>query len=269
MSEALILTVWELLEGRAVNGQVCFPVRELAQATGTSERNIGRILRLLCASGDLTATGRRRDRTAIFLLRSQTPRGSEAEAAPGSAEGSLQTPTGSWRSSPRSDEATAGQRTDTPTPPDGGSGAAAATAQVDAPDPNPPVAEPVNTEEGRKVGMAAMETWLAVHGHYDDIGEPDLGAGRCGECGQPAPCRWTLGSYELCRHCRRIRQAALVEEPGPTHTRQEQDWATNVPAPSSTTNLIPDLTEALHLSIPVSPEPEPEDDPEDWPLPDY
>ena len=43
-----------------------------------------------------------------------------------------------------------------------------------------------------------------------EIGPPDLEAGRCGECGDEARRRWTLGRFQLCRACRTRRAGAAA-----------------------------------------------------------
>jgi hypothetical protein len=72
--------------------------------------------------------------------------------------------------------------------------------------------QPVPTEHALRWATRLLAR-LEGHNHI----EPDHGPGTCTSCGNQAPVRFTYGTFELCRTCRRarLRAAAKADMPLP------------------------------------------------------
>jgi ribosomal protein L37AE/L43A len=198
----LSLSVYEALERRAVDGEACVPIVELARICTAGETDVRQALRRLTAAGDIVAAGKRNGRTRIWRLPALTPQGERADAA--RSRGAYGDP--GLRDLPRSSD---------PIEPDG-SPDAAASVGGDALRTGQPVANP-DDEPGeeelawrRRVGLRYAYAFLDRFGP-DEIGEPDQPGGECGQCHREARRRYSLGMFVLCRECRMSRAKAALK----------------------------------------------------------
>jgi hypothetical protein len=171
-------------------GEYCAALSDLAVASALSEGQVRRALAELTAAGEIEWTGRRREKSAVFRFLSN----SLGHAASGSQHPHPHTSCGV------------------------GGVELSGDATDDAPSRASSVVEEVNEVEAAALRRIGLERLYGILDqlHEEELGPPDLPAGTCGECGEEeARSRYRLGSFELCRVCRRrrARAATMVGEP--------------------------------------------------------